>query len=224
MLKNLFKKAAKRRDIRFMDIESYKYQKVKKSAMQHKQPEDEQILVEDDAKSYSFDEPEKVSSVSFLELIRQVTTSSNSFEKEQETKTPDRLINTAPEEGKHFLNSLGVFSDSKIYSALIHSALSKYDLDVQHFNHPDTFTQNKYAHFDSISSWIIFLSDEQDCDFLDKFLDRYVDKPTLFLFSKLNKDACMSRIEKFIRQNNLEAYECEQEEFEDEIYLSVLPL
>ena len=36
-------------------------------------------------------------------------------------------------------------------------------------------------------------------------------QPTLFLFSKVNKGACMSSIEQFIKQNNLEALESDQE-------------
>ena len=89
--------------------------------------------------------------------------------------------------------------------------LSKHELDIKHFNHPSSFKKDKYPFFDTISSWIIFISDEQDSDFLDDFLDRYVDKPTLFLYSKVNKGACMSSIEQFRKQNNLEALESDQE-------------
>ena len=111
------------------------------------------------------------------------------------------------------LSGLGVFSDSKIYSALIHSVLSGYHLNIQHFNHPSTFKPERFELFDTVSAWIVFLSDDSgsdadtgysaDSDFLDLFIDRYVDKPTLFLFSKLNKDACIKRINQFIHQHSL---------------------
>lgn len=211
MFKRLLNKITKKRDIRFLDAESYKYQQAINS-LRVPQSFDVSIQVEKTKTSTPFNNFENLDSSSFLELIRQATAYNDVVEEQQGIQIPSGL-SSSTREGKRHLNSLGVFSDSKIYSALIHSVLSMFDLDIQHFNHPVTFKQDNYLCFDSVSAWIIFLSEEQDSDFLDLFLDRYVDKPTLFLFSKLNKDACMSRIEQFIEQNNLEALEDNQKLF-----------
>lgn len=204
MFKNLLKKIYKKHDIRFLDAESYKFQQAMKSSRLPKNFNDEAIQVEKVKISPSFNELKRSDPNSFLELIRKAT--SNSFQEQQ----GEQLVSCPTTGSKQHLNSLGVFSDSKIYSVLVHFILSKYELDIKHFNHPATFKKDKYPFFDTINSWIIFISDEQDSDFLDSFLDRYVDKPTLFLFSKVNKAACVSSIEKFIKQNNLEALEGEQ--------------
>tara|TARA_R110001592_G_scaffold291131_2_gene560469 strand:+ start:80294 stop:80959 length:666 start_codon:yes stop_codon:yes gene_type:complete len=96
---------------------------------------------------------------------------------------------------------IGVFSDSKIYSALIHSLLEPYSLNVGHFNHPNTFVDEKFNEFDEISAWIIFLSDEDESDFLDNFLNRYEHKPALFLFPKMQRSNCNSRIKSFVLEH-----------------------
>jgi len=99
--------------------------------------------------------------------------------------------------------SLGVFSDTKMYSALIKSELNSYDINIKHFNHPKTFIPCQYPFFDSISAWIIFLSDEADDDFLDHFIDRYIDKPSLFLFAKTNRLKTTQKINDFVKEAGL---------------------
>ena len=99
------------------------------------------------------------------------------------------------------MKKIGVFSDSKIYSALIHSLLKPYSLNVGHFNHPNTFVNEKFNKFDEISAWIIFLSDEDDSDFLDQFLNRYEDKPALFLVQKMQRSHCHSSIKGFVLEH-----------------------
>jgi len=105
---------------------------------------------------------------------------------------------------KHLLNSLGIFSDTRMYSALIKSELKKFDLNISHFNHPKTFTQSKYPFFDNVSAWIIFLSDDCDNDFLDHFIDRYVDKPTLFLCPQTSRVKTSQKIKQFVLDSDLE--------------------
>tara|TARA_R110001599_G_C12106526_1_gene647563 strand:- start:353 stop:640 length:288 start_codon:yes stop_codon:yes gene_type:complete len=94
MFKSFLKKNYKKRDIRFLDAESYKFQQVKKASPPTHNVDDETIQEEEVNLLSSVDEPES--------------------------------------------------SDSKTYSALIHTVLSKYDLDIQHFNHPETFKRHKY--------------------------------------------------------------------------------
>ena len=108
--------------------------------------------------------------------------------------------------GPNFLckNSLGIFCDSKMYSALIKNELLEYRLDVRHFNHPRTFVKSRYAYFDRISAWLLFLSDECDEAFIDSFLDRYSDKPTLFLCPKMSRKGTTERIREFIATCDLE--------------------
>lgn len=101
-------------------------------------------------------------------------------------------------------NSLGIFSDSRAYSALIKQELRAYDLDIRHFNHPNTFIENRYDFFDRISCWIVFLSDDGDEEFIDRFLDRYSEKPTLFLCPKTNRWRTQESIKDFIELSLLE--------------------
>jgi hypothetical protein len=201
MLKKFFTKNKKRCDIRFLDAESFKNQHALGRDVLRQQSDDSFIKVEKNNIHSAFLDLEAFDSVSFLEVIRQATIYSEVSDNDQ-----GDVVSSNGNLTKTHLNSLGVFSDSKIYSTLIQSVLSSHDLNIEHFNHPNTFKQDKYDFFDEISSWIIFLSDDQDSDFLERFVDRYVDKPTLFLFSKLNKDAFVKRITQFIQQNNLEAF------------------
>jgi len=114
--------------------------------------------------------------------------------------------NTRPKKSSN-LKGLGIFSDTKIYSAMINSELQGYNLNIKHFNHPRTFKKSKYPLFDSVSAWIVFLSEEGDSEFLDKFLDRYIEKPTLFLFPKTNRLKTAEKIREFVRAGELEMCE-----------------
>lgn len=111
-------------------------------------------------------------------------------------------------------NSLGIFSDSKVYSALIKNELSAYRLDVRHFNHPNTFVESRFDFFDRVSAWIIFLSDDGDEQFIDRFLDRYCDKPTLFLCPKASRTRTAARINQFIDTCCLEEEAIEEDSIE----------
>lgn len=133
---------------------------------------------------------------SFLQLIRQATETTVSLEEET-----DQDSNFAQDDWVNASKCIGVFSDSRIYSALIQSIIKPYDLNVGHFNHPDTFKSKMYGYFDEIPCWIVFLSEEHEGDFIDRFLERYVDKPTLFLFPKMNRDTTQDSIKKFIEEN-----------------------
>ena len=95
---------------------------------------------------------------------------------------------------------LGVFSDSKAYSAFVKSELAKLEVDIQHFNHPRTLNAVHYPHFDTIDAWIVFLSDESEDNFLDQFIDRYIDKPTLFLVPKSSRKTTVKTIRTFVKE------------------------
>jgi hypothetical protein len=97
---------------------------------------------------------------------------------------------------------LGVFSDSKIYSAFVKSELDKLSVNVKHFNHPATFSKSFPAEYDAINGWIIFLSCEEESNFLDEFLDRFIEKPALFLVPKLSRKSASRAIEQFIEELN----------------------
>lgn len=100
-----------------------------------------------------------------------------------------------------FLNTpkLGVFSDSKAYSAFVKSELSRLEVDIQHFNHPRTLSKTNNLHLDTIDAWIIFLSEESEDDFLDHFLDRFFEKPTLFLVPKTGRKTSATSIKDFVQ-------------------------
>jgi len=99
--------------------------------------------------------------------------------------------------------SLGIFSDTKMYSALIQSELQPYELNIQHFNHPNSFTRNKYPLFDNVSAWIIYLSEKGSDEFLERFIERYFEKPTLFLFAKTKRITTTQKLKTFILDNDL---------------------
>jgi len=103
--------------------------------------------------------------------------------------------------------SLGVFSDTKIYSAFIKAELEKHNVDIRYFNHPRTFLPQSYALFDSVSAWIVFLSDDCDGRFLDSFINRYFDKPTLFLCPKTKRSKTTQKINEFITTLEVESAE-----------------
>lgn len=96
------------------------------------------------------------------------------------------------------LPKLGVFSDNKAYSAFLKTELSKLNVDLQHFNHPNSFKPDNYPHLDTIDAWVVFLSDEAEENFLDEFLGRYIDKPTLFLMPKTKRKTSSLSISKFV--------------------------
>ena len=95
--------------------------------------------------------------------------------------------------------SLGVFSDSKAYSAFVKAELAKLEVDVQHFNHPRTLSESNNPHLDTIDAWIIFISEESEDDFLDQFLDRFIEKPTLFLVPKTGRKTSATSIKAFVQ-------------------------
>lgn len=94
---------------------------------------------------------------------------------------------------------LGVFSDSKAYSAFLKSELSRLDVDIQHFNHPRTLNAPNNAYLAYIDAWIIFLSEEAEDNFLDDFFDRFIEKPTLFLVPKTGRKTSASSIKAFVQ-------------------------
>jgi hypothetical protein len=133
-------------------------------------------------------------------------------EQSQRVKLPSKKINKPSAilsnsclKNRKLTKSLGIFSDTKMYSALIRSELQSYQLNVKHFNHPKTFVKRKYPLFDSVSAWIVFLSDDCDSEFLDTFVDRYYEKPTLFLCPKTSRAKTSEKIEAFIADGKLES-------------------
>jgi len=94
--------------------------------------------------------------------------------------------------------SIGIFSDTRMYSALIKSELKEFDIGIKHFNHPKTFKPSNFDLFDGISSWILCLSEDANSDFLDEFMERYVDKPILFIFQKTNRVKTGKKISEFV--------------------------
>ena len=99
--------------------------------------------------------------------------------------------------------TLGVFSDSRIYSAMIRQELKRHDVTIKHFNHPASLRPERFDFFDSIDAWMVFLSDEYNGDFLDTFLERYGDKPTLFLVEKSQRYRTSRNIDQFLTGNGL---------------------
>lgn len=199
MFKKIFGRPKPSRDYRFAELDSFS------DRSNHNQPSslvrakrdrfvsrpDEPIYLVEETTDYSTF-TEAAQSESFLSFIHRVTKESILIEKEIHAQEIELIS-----------KSLGIFSDSKIYSAAIASVLKSYELDIKHFNHPNTFIEKNYVLFDDIDTWIMFISEEEDSGFLDQFLARYLDKPTLFLFSKLEKQAFARQIEQFLKANGL---------------------
>lgn len=99
--------------------------------------------------------------------------------------------------------TLGIFSDSRIYSAMIKHELKRHDVTIKHFHHPASFRPERFDFFDGIDAWMVFLSDDYDGPFLEEFLDRYDDKPTLFLFEGSQRWRTSRNIDQFLVENGL---------------------
>lgn len=203
----MFNYKKKTRDIRFLDAERFKdsvYRRKPVSTTQHSvanQPSEKQALEQNIVVDESLGQ-NQTSDRSFLQLIQQAASQSYIEGGDDEHILVDRRRDEPA--GSEWVNAdktIGVFSDSKIYSALIQSVITPYQLNVGHFNHPDTFSPKKYAYFDEISCWIVFLSDDHESDFIDRFLERYVDKPSLFLVPKMNRETAQASIKKFLSEN-----------------------
>jgi len=208
----MFKFKKPKRDIRFLDPERLRYkagspsqcendyrrikaqetlQNVNFVSEHDQDSNDTWVTVEQSNESSNQD------SYSFLKLITSDKISPYSIKNDFKINDVESITLFDLEESVS-TKKIGIFSDSKIYSALIHSLLDPYSLNVGHFNHPNTFVDEKFNEFDEISAWIIFLSDEDESDFLDRFLNRYEHKPALFLFAKMQRSNCNSRIKEFI--------------------------
>ena len=102
---------------------------------------------------------------------------------------------------------IGIFSATFLYSDFIRSSLQILEVDIEHFGHPNTLHATAYPIYDDIPAWIIFLSDSsgfhsQD-HFLERFLERYVDKPTLFLCAQASRVKTSEKINQFIADTGL---------------------
>ena len=115
-------------------------------------------------------------------------------------REPDTAVASAVPARK---KSLGIFSDSRIYSAMIRHELKHHDVIIEHFHHPTSFQPERFDLFDSIDAWMVFLSDAYEGDFLEQFLERYADKPTLFLFEKSQRRRTSRNIDQFLADNGL---------------------
>jgi len=122
-----------------------------------------------------------------------------------ELRESDKTIVSAGVTGATLVQekSLGIFSDSRIYSSMLKHELKHYNVAIEHFHHPDSFQPEQFDLFDSIDAWMIFLSDTHESDFLERFLDRYDDKPTLFLSEKIQRLRTSRNIDRFLTENGL---------------------
>jgi hypothetical protein len=119
---------------------------------------------------------------------------------------PERLVNLVESkrvEAPQLAPTLGIFSDSKIYSALIKHELSSHQVQLKHFNHPKTLNPQNFDKLDQVGAWIVFLSEVENDDFLDVFFNRYSEKATLFLFEKMSRRQTSQKVAEFLQQNKL---------------------
>ncbi|MFE8072241.1 hypothetical protein QQM79_14385 [Marinobacteraceae bacterium S3BR75-40.1] len=103
--------------------------------------------------------------------------------------------------------SLGVFSDSTGYSALIKQELAAHELFIRYFHRTSTFTPERYPLFDEVAAWIVFLSEDDESDFMERFLERYAEKPTLFIFEHNTRHKTAAAIARFVTDNALDVPE-----------------
>lgn len=234
MIKHLYRKKSHKRDVRFVDAETYRAER-KPSRMSSALP-----LSRIGTKAMFVDyapkmpvEPSMKHNLDWLHSppVKDLTDPNEAIHvleqplplvsvEEHEEITLERgsdLVNFLMQESKRQqsklsenraqslnANSLGIFSDSRMYSAMIKQELRCYQLDIQHFNHPNTFLPTNYHFFDQVSAWIVFLSDDCDEAFLDQFIDRYYEKPTLFLCPKMTRKNATERLKLFISDYELE--------------------
>lgn len=98
---------------------------------------------------------------------------------------------------------MGVFCDTAFYANFIKSSLQILEIEIKHFAPPATFTSTEYSSYDEISAWIVFVSDGGDFHFIDRFVDRYVDKPTLFICPQTSIVKTSEKINQFVAETKL---------------------
>lgn len=152
------------------------------------------IFNKPDAKDHGLSESVETESMPLMREAVEVPTLESRV---QEPNT--RIGSDAPATEK----SLGIFSDSRIYSAMIKHELKRHDVTIKHFHHPASFRPERFDFFDGIDAWMVFLSDDYDGPFLEEFLERYDDKPTLFLFEGSQRWRTSRNIDQFLVENGL---------------------
>lgn len=119
-----------------------------------------------------------------------------------ETSPDTAIFVTRPGSAISSGTSLGFFSNSGFYSSFIKATLENCNVANRHVNHPDNFQPENYPFFDTISAWLIYLSEDCNTDFLNRFLERYYDKPTLFLCPNTDRNKTKRKIQSFVSSLN----------------------
>jgi len=97
-----------------------------------------------------------------------------------------------------FQPSIGVLSDSEDSAGSISNQLASAHIAMQYFKFPQAMKSAQSEVFDRIPAWIICLSEDNHDLFLDEFLDRYIDIPTLFIFDNATSYGTQAKLRSFL--------------------------
>jgi hypothetical protein len=99
--------------------------------------------------------------------------------------------------------TIGIFSDSQAYSDIIKLEVQSHDIEAKQVNEASALSSDLASHLEDVSAWIIHLSDEDNSEFLDDFLDKHFEKSALFLFEATDNKKSLEKVEQFIIENGL---------------------
>ena len=100
--------------------------------------------------------------------------------------------------------NIGVLSDSEDSACSVGNQLTAAHISMQYFKFPEAMESAPNEVFDRIPAWIICLSEENHDVFLDEFLDRYIDIPTLFIFDNATSFGTQAKLRSFLEGCSLQ--------------------
>jgi hypothetical protein len=111
------------------------------------------------------------------------------------------LVSSAPSASDLLDTTLGVYSKSVAYSCHIQALLINYDMSIRVFGPADMVALQEIGA--NISTWVIDLSDEEDCPVLDLLLEDYGNVSSLFLSESTLSSKCISKLNAFVQNDTL---------------------
>jgi hypothetical protein len=111
------------------------------------------------------------------------------------------LVPSLPSASDLIDTTIGVYSKSAAYKQKIQSLLNIYDLNIRLFGPADIDALQQIG--SNISTWVIDLSDEEDCPVLDLLLEEYGNVASLFLSESILSSKCISKLNAFVENDTL---------------------
>lgn len=111
------------------------------------------------------------------------------------------LVASSPSASDLIDTTLGVYSKSVAYSRRIQALLNEYDMSICVFGPADMDALQAIG--SNVSTWVIDLSNEEECPVLDLLLEDYGHVSSLFLSESTLSSKCISKINAFVQNDTL---------------------